>query len=361
VVEFVFEYLPATVAFVMHLDGKLTPTEEILRGICENQTDVQFTSTMTGKLQVCKEELTRIAEFYDRSQKRMTTFGLILSAVVALQHDLRVSPSPDPDAPRPQCAVVDWRRMPQSYVTELMESVKEFRRTVADAFQSSLTKHFYRDDMILPLAEGAQVLVPKSPMRTSATWATVARAVRWWCEMTGAEEGIEDTIRAQFELYKHMSFDLPVDHAVPFWYQRTDGCLADLARFALDVLCLPIGSAEVERSFSEQRKTDTKQSTSSSPALAELKACLYQNRHIEQDSQFADVRSDVFDLWVDSVFDGRFPRPSRARQLSEAIVQSDPALFDAETNGNPVEAESEADDEEPGLQPFVWLGEDDDE
>jgi hypothetical protein len=108
-------------------------------------------------------------------------------------------------------------------------------------------------------------------------------------------------IQLEFEIFKSADLpDVPHKEMHLFWENKLGGNIHHLACFACDLLAMPIGSSEVERSFSEQRRTDTKQSTRASALLAELKAMLYQNRALERCRELAPLRSTIFETWFQS-------------------------------------------------------------
>jgi len=175
----------------------------------------------------------------------------------------------------------------------------------------------------------------------------------WWASFQKDADDIVEMLRVQFDLYKAIDEGTTPPRPLVFWQQTTEGPLRDLARFASDILCLPVSSAEVERSFSEQRKTDTKESAQSSPAYAELRAMLYQNRHIELDEEYESVRREVFGCWADTAFEGRLRSPASTTVTAGELAAMAPV--DAAPNGNESGASSDQDRHElvEDDEPFI--------
>ena len=237
-----------------------------LKELCSEGSDSDALAVYTGRCQLLLEELTRLALFLDSAQKKMTTFGPILIAITGLQDDLGVSPTPNYSEKVRSGAAMDWRRLPEQMIQEFMADVTDFRRAVQTNFRGLLEKHFYADGRILPLAQTAQRLNPKCPLANTATWRDIWFAADWWSKIKDptAPEKLLGDLKSQFELFqKQPAVVGELKDGLHFWHQQSVGTFKDIAAFALDVLSIPIGSAEVERSFSRQHRTDTPLSTNS--------------------------------------------------------------------------------------------------
>jgi hypothetical protein len=355
VVEFTFEYLTASLAFIRKnlMGDDLSRAALRLKELCSGGSDFDILEEFTGRCQLLLEELTRLALFLDSAQKKMATFGSILVAITGLQDDLGVSPAPNcSEAVRPGAAM-DWRRLPERMVQEFMADVKDFRSAVQTNFRELLEKHFYADGRILPLAQTAQRLNPKCPLARTATWRDIWFAAAWWSKIKGppGPEKLLGDLKSQFELFQKQPAVIgELKDGLHFWHQQSVGTFKDLAAFALDVLSIPIGSAEVERSFSRQHRTDTKLSTNSRPGFSELKAMLYQNSQLEFSEQFSSVRRLASETWFQQAFNGRILRAPTVAILEQGLVRLDEdaavgavELFD-DTDDEPVVDADEADD-----------------
>jgi hypothetical protein len=325
VVMFAFEYLQGTLAFIrrkLRNRSDNCKAAKRLVALCSEGSDMDLLALFTGKLQLLMEELDRLAMFTDSAQKEMTTFGSIGTAIESLQADLGVTAAANMEVPRHAAAVVDWRLLPSPTVKDLTSNLQTFRDKVQAEFREMLGKHFFADERILPLTLVAQCLDPKSKVFRTATWADIAFGAEWWCRMRHDEDGkLLGKIKFQYEkLFMGKQIPGDVRDGIHYWHQLSDSPMRDLAAMALDLLSIPIGSSGVERSFSEQHQTDTQEATSASPELAEMKAMMYQNRHIELGTEYAHVRESATSTWFDGHFAGRILRMPKEKVLPDGLV-----------------------------------------
>jgi len=309
VLQFALDYLTGSVTYIREsLEGD-TDLHRALKEACSGSSESGVIALLRTKILVAKSELERVAEFVKTMQLKDTTFGTLTKSIAFLEDNLKESAMTD------EAAIVakmppELRGMMEPFCTIVVDNAKKFRKSVSDHFQASMVKHFYRDVRVAQLADCAQLLDARLPTRRRASWSMVSVAAKWLASFAQDPAMELERIRVEYELFKTMELDEVVTDSLAFWNARRQGSLRNLAAFASDLLALPIGSAEAERSFSEQHRTDTKQAASSSAEYAEKKAMLYQNRDIEVrgTAELAHTRQLVFGTWFHATFSpGREP------------------------------------------------------
>jgi tRNA(Phe) wybutosine-synthesizing methylase Tyw3 len=322
ILRFALEYLPASVAFIRQILQPATDLHRKLQGTCAGSNESGVISLLKTKLLVAISELERMQTFLDTMQLQKTTFGTLTKGIAFLEDRLKESAAAD-QASISAAFPRELRTLMDPYIVVAADNAKMFRAAANRHFQASLGKHFYKDIRVAQLADCAQLLDPRLPTRQRVPWSLLEPAAKWWAAATSASAELIEAIRTEHTHYNRMDLESEagVTDGLLFWHQRKDGALRHLAALACDLLALPISSAAVERSFSEQHRTDTKIASSTGPEYAEAKAILYQNRHMHRDPrpEFVQLCKLVFDTWYYGKLSSETGDVSRRQVLADLV------------------------------------------
>jgi hypothetical protein len=348
VLQFALDYLPGSVSFVRNGMEVVTELHRKLAACCAGSSESGVISLLRTKLLVAISELKRLQQFMDTMQLQRTTFGTLTKGIAFLEDNLKASARADARSIAAGFPV-ELRGLLDPFASLAIENTKAFRATVERSFQASMQKHFYKDVRVAQLADCAQLLDTRLPTRQRVPWSMLESAAKWWAQTTENPEEWLERIEAEHTLFNNM--ELPeVSDALMFWEERKQGTLRHMAMFACDLLSIPIGSAAVERSFSEEHRTDTKQASSTGTDYAEMKAVLYQNRDLDVQPAYKAPRALVFDTWFDRNFprSADQPQPSADSVLLPDMVEVERAACDEQSP-----AHGCADNDEESNTPFV--------
>ena len=354
VASFSYEFLSGTVSFIVSLKGEMSDVQKKLQSICGPSCDSFFLYTMGAKLQALILELDEISRCSHELQRRETTFAELMVSIRKFQRGIAAHAAAGPMALLETLfGKIDYVQDP--FGREFLGEVTSFRKKLKDSFENALDRNFYANGpLVSQLSEALQVYEPSSVTHGTCDWQDCENLANWWSKLPGQRPGTLSELESEFHHFKRNTYKAVAD-VVQFWFNRRASSLDTTAQMMLDVLPLPIGSSEAERSFSEQHRTDTKTAAQSSIEFAETKALLYQNRELEFDAAFADLRDRAFDTWLygNPTYATRIPKPPGTQLFEEGLVV--PKEWPAINRG--VEEAPDEDDssDDEGPEPVVLL------